>query len=72
MIKAVKEKFSISRLHTSQGVFRLEGMLSALGEVSITKIEILGTDGWLLLTLSDRKVMSLCDKLHSEIVLHLS
>jgi len=72
MIKAVNEKFSISRLHTSQGVFRLEGVLPSLGEVSITKIEILGTDGWLLLALSDSKVMSLCDNLHGEILLHLS
>ncbi|RTR32212.1 hypothetical protein [Shewanella atlantica] len=69
--------FTISRLHTTQGIYRLSGEWtmsdSSNGSLSnglnIHTIDVMGTDGWL--ALKQESNTELIDKLRDEIVLHL-
>lgn len=77
--------FTISRLHTTQGIYRLTGEW-ALGDsghgdlsnaksntvdnkISVHTIDVMGTDGWV--ALKQESNAALIDELRGEIVLHL-
>ncbi|NQY64054.1 MAG: hypothetical protein HRT38_10045 [Alteromonadaceae bacterium] len=66
--------FTITRLHTKQGIFRLKGMQDndPPEKIAITKIEILGSDGWVLLDLNHDKIINLIADLHDGIIQHLT
>jgi len=77
--------FTISRLHTTQGIYRLTGEWNINSrkngdlsnetknnvdhKISIHTIDVMGTDGWL--ALKQESNTELIDKLRGEIVLHL-
>lgn len=65
--------FNITRLHTKQGIFRLKGTqgYNQPEKITIKEIEILGTDGWVILDLNNKKVLNLITSLHNEIIQHL-
>ena len=65
--------FNITRLHTKLGIFRLKGIQGSvqLERITITEIEILGSDGWVILDLNNNKIINLITGLHNEIMLHL-
>jgi len=69
--------FTISRLDTAQGTFRLMGKWTrpgeyharTSGELTIHSLDIMGTDGWV--ALKQQSNTELIDKLRDEILLHL-
>ncbi|ABV37414.1 hypothetical protein Ssed_2807 [Shewanella sediminis HAW-EB3] len=69
--------FTISRLHTTKGIYRLSGEWTLSGccngdmcnELNIHAIDVMGTDGWVALKQQSNK--ELIDELRDEIVLHL-
>ncbi|WP_281557065.1 hypothetical protein [Thalassomonas sp. RHCl1] len=67
--------FSISRIHTSLGIFRLTGhwrcQSYAVEGIRVETLDILGTDGWLALALEKEAVKTLIGELTSELLAHL-
>ncbi len=68
------DKFNITRIDTTMGVFRLSGLWDSLkAEVfSVTSIEIMGTDGWVKLDKTNDTVIILVAELVPILQLHLS
>ncbi|WDE09839.1 hypothetical protein [Thalassomonas haliotis] len=68
--------FNISRIDTSLGIFRLTGHCCskscAPADLCVEKIEILGTDGWLVLALETDRVRDLIRDLAPELLAHLA
>ena len=69
------QSFNISRISTDSGIFRISGLwrcgsLNA-PKVEVTIIEIMGTDGWVLLNQSSDKVINLIKDLIPIIHAHL-
>lgn len=68
-------EFTISRLHTEQGIFRLSGLWQAASqatpELTVTRIEIMSTDGWALLDQDNDKVRELIADLQPVLHDHL-
>jgi len=67
--------FVISRLNSAQGIFRISGtfepdVFQGLN-IKITSIEMMGTDGWVLLNQKNSPVIDLMNDLHSIITHHL-
>ena len=69
------QKFSISRIHTKLGIFRLSGLF----EVNLAKVnikyslaEFMGTDGWCELDLDSENAQILLSNIESEVIEHLS
>jgi hypothetical protein len=70
------QSFNISRIGTEFGIFRISGLWrfgSSLNtpKVEVTIIEIMGTDGWVLLNQSSDKVINLIKDLIPIIHAHL-
>lgn len=67
--------FAISRLNTKQGTFRITGLFELKTPqniaIEITSIDIMGTDGWVLLDQKNMTVINLMTSLHSLITNHL-
>ena len=70
--------FSISRLHTQQGIFRLTGHYCCDVPVNpeslnieVETIDLMGTDGWVSLDLSATMTQQLLQQLEPELVNHL-
>jgi len=59
--------FTISRINTSLGIFRVSGCWChenpEAGKVEVSSIEMMGTDGWVLLNLASDKVMNIIAEL---------
>jgi hypothetical protein len=57
------QAFNISRINTRFGIFRVSGLWRKdnleVVNIEITSIEIMGTDGWVLLDQSSDKVINL-------------
>ncbi|WP_434341080.1 hypothetical protein [Motilimonas cestriensis] len=71
-------QFSISRLHTSQGIFRLTGYHSCHDpvnpesvQIEVESIDVMGTDGWVALDIKASKTQQLLQQIDPEIVSHL-
>ncbi|MCE2596464.1 hypothetical protein K6Y31_16835 [Motilimonas cestriensis] len=71
-------QFSISRLHTSQGIFRLTGDQGCNDPVNpesvrieVETIDVMGTDGWVALDVKASKTQQLLLQIDPEIVSHL-
>jgi len=69
------KKFTISRINTSLGIFRIAGYWCNESEdackIDISSIEMMGTDGWVLLNHASDNVMSLITKLTTTLTAHL-
>lgn len=65
--------FTISRLESRRGIFRLDGMItnSYNEEFTLSRIEILGTDGWVELNPQDDNVVLLIAQISTDISAHL-
>ncbi len=67
--------FVINRLHTSIGIFRLQGHLLTLDdhfELAIESAEFMGTDGWQLLDINTPHSQSLLKRIRNDIINHLT
>ena len=65
--------FTISRLESQRGIFRLNGVITNKlnEEFTLSRIEILGTDGWVELNMQDDNVVSLMTQISADISKHL-
>jgi hypothetical protein len=67
--------FSISRINTDKGIFRIAGMWCAqshrVDQLRVTSIEMMGSDGWVTLDQSHDDIIQLMADLHPAILLHL-
>ncbi|WP_157534163.1 hypothetical protein [Moritella sp. JT01] len=68
-------EFSISRINTDFGIFRISGLWSKESleslRIDIHSIEVMGTDGWVLLNQSNEKVINLITDLMPTLKTHL-
>lgn len=67
--------FTISRLNSAQGIFKISGTFEPSNfhkqSIKITSIEMMGTDGWILLNQKESPVIKLMNDLHSTMTHHL-
>ena len=63
--------FTVSRLNTEQGTFKITGLFEPKNRltftIKITSIEMMGTDGWVLLDQTNITIINLINHLHSPI-----
>ncbi|MBB1270839.1 hypothetical protein [Shewanella sp. SR44-3] len=78
------ERFTISRINTPLGIFRLAGVwqpqsvdiptamiANISANISVDAIAIMGTDGWVELRPHDQKVIKLINELAGDLHQHL-
>ncbi|ACA86133.1 hypothetical protein [Shewanella woodyi] len=69
--------FTITRLNTSQGIIKATGewnsdsLTMTENKLLIFTLDIMGTDGWVALDLTQSKTKMLLDELNDEVLLHL-
>jgi len=67
--------FNISRINTDFGIFRVSGEWSAINptikDISLNSIEIMGTDGWVLLNKTCHSNAQLISNLLPQLLSHL-
>ena len=65
--------FTISRLETESGTFRLNGDVGngMHGNFTLNCVEMLGTDGWVELNMQDDNVVSFIPQISAAIIKHL-
>ena len=63
--------FTLNRLETDQGTFRLVGRHSAV-KAEVTELSLLSTDGWVELDMQHPNVKPLVDALEADILLALA
>ena len=69
--------FNISRIHTQWGIFRVSGLWSTPTEiepkvvVDIDVLELMGTDGWVVLDKNNVKVVDLIQQITPTLQAHL-
>jgi hypothetical protein len=69
------EQFSISRIHTNMGIFRISGLLvnsQTNTQITYEFVEFMGTDGWCELDWKSSKGRDILSQIESEVILHLS
>jgi hypothetical protein len=66
-------KFNISRINTTVGILRISGLWDAnnIELFTINFMELMGTDGWMLLDHSSDKIMALITELTPMLQSHL-
>ncbi|GIU41812.1 hypothetical protein [Shewanella algidipiscicola] len=68
------KQFSISRIHTAKGIFRLQGAIKSHGEhahINYEKAEFMGTDGWRELDLTSAETLAILAGIHHSIIEHI-
>lgn len=67
--------FNVSRIHTDFGIFKVSGEWSVKKNIAenikIHSIEVMGTDGWVLLEPSHNRSAELISKLQPLLLSHL-
>jgi hypothetical protein len=63
--------FSISRIHTAKGIFRLSGVVKD-GHLEYSSAEFMGSDGWCELELTSLPAKTLLSELEQDVAEHLS
>ena len=72
-----KNAFFITRLNTTQGIIKATGewtpasLTMTKNKLLILTLDIMGTDGWVTLDLTQSKTKVLLGKLSDEVLLHL-
>ena len=72
-----KNAFIITRLNTTQGIIKATGEWASASltmtdnALLILTLDIMGTDGWVALDLTQSKTKVLLDELNDEVLLHL-
>ncbi|CAM4119429.1 hypothetical protein [Pseudoalteromonas ostreae] len=71
--ESILESFNITRIDTEFGIFRISGLWDTLNmnALTIISIEIMGTDGWVLLNQTYDAVTKLIIDLIPTLQLHL-
>jgi hypothetical protein len=65
--------FNVSRIQTAFGIFRISGIWSNhnIADINIHSIELMGTDGWVLLDQSSINVITLMSNITPTLQTHL-
>ncbi|KGJ86754.1 hypothetical protein [Colwellia psychrerythraea] len=67
--------FIISRINTSLGIYRISGYWGHEdeedGKIDVSSIEVMGTDGWVLLNHTSDNVMNIISALRPALTKHL-
>ncbi|MBW3697725.1 hypothetical protein EK599_18760 [Vibrio sp. T187] len=63
--------FTITRIHTQVGIFKLKGDISVSCEVCYSSAEFMGSDGWVEIDLKSEYGKSVLSKIESDVVRHL-
>lgn len=77
MSNTEKSSFTITRLNTTQGIIKATGewtpasLTMTENELLILTLDIMGTDGWVALDLTQSTTKLLLDELNDEVLLHL-
>lgn len=69
------KSFTISRIHTKLGIFRLSGTYSndsGFQGISYHSAEFMGTDGWCELDLKSDHALSVLQDIQVEVLQHLA
>ncbi len=72
--KGSEMEFSIQRLPTSVGTFRLKGKLinvKSIQEISYVEAEFMGTDGWVEINTQSESGLAILNQIKSEVIEHL-
>lgn len=67
-------KFSISRLHTSCGIFRLTGVLHSSEQsetIQYEQADFMGSDGWQELDLESAAAKAVLTSIQADVIRHL-
>ena len=68
--------FNISRINTDKGIFRISGLYEPSNnfneELVVNSIEVMGTDGWVMLNQSSSEVIQLINNLAPTLLNHLA
>lgn len=70
----VMRQFSISRIHTQEGIFRLSGGImekAGLPHIIYDSAEVMGTDGWVDLALDNIGTNSLLESIFTQVCDHI-
>ncbi|MCJ8321823.1 MAG: hypothetical protein MJK12_19460 [Colwellia sp.] len=66
------KKFNISRINTSEGIFKVRGHWhNHAQKVVFTQLEIMSTDGWQVLDLNHHRVIKLINVIEENVFQHL-
>ncbi|MDR8525331.1 hypothetical protein [Shewanella fidelis] len=69
------QNFSISRLHTSHGIFKLKGVLhfntQAKAYIFVHQLQIMASDGWIELQIHHPHTQRLIKVLYNDLASHL-
>jgi len=71
------QRFSISRVHTTKGIFRASGEWANTGHdknenmLIILTLDVMSTDGWVELDIQQHKTQALIAGLRVELIQHL-
>ncbi|RTR39484.1 hypothetical protein EKG38_06660 [Shewanella canadensis] len=71
------QRFSITRIHTTQGIFRISGEWAQAcddkdeNRLRIVNLDMMSTDGWVELDIQQDKCRTLIDELKAQILQHL-
>lgn len=66
--------FTITRIHTAHGIFRLSGHCAAAAkaeQLNIMELDFLGTDGWVAINLTTVAGLQIVSNITPEVVKHL-
>lgn len=71
--------FHITRIHLNQGIFKITGewlgihdsSAISLQSLTLSKLEMMGSDGWLALDLSQEIVCKLMGEIKPQVLTHL-
>lgn len=67
--------FTISRINTSLGIFRICGYWEhenqEVAKIDVSSIEVMGTDGWVLLNHTSDNVMNIISAIRPALTTHL-
>lgn len=65
------KNFTISRIHTQHGIFRLLGEMSSPDTIHYKKVEFMGTDGWCEMDLQSPHTNNVLSMINQEIIDHI-
>lgn len=69
------KEFSISRIHTPSGIFRLKGKVEDMDSqatLTFTHVDIMGTDGWVALDTRASHTLEIIEKIRQDVKAHLA
>ncbi|RXF04361.1 hypothetical protein [Pseudoalteromonas sp. PS5] len=64
-------EFTITRIQTPIGIFRLKGFMPVTATISFSHAEFMGSDGWVEIDLESDGGRSILSRIEADVILHL-